>query len=533
MSPADPRGESPPPDEPTGASPPARPTLTGTVDPATAPRRGSFSGWPLRRRLVVAVVLIVVAITLATGILTSAALQRSLESSLDEKVIDTATRALRPGRDGRVPRLSAGDEQRGLGGDFLLLVVTESSALTNLVFTHDGEATALNAQQVDALLGSGLSSQPTTVDLGGVLSRYRLVATSTGNATVISGLPTAELEHTVHQVRVFTATLTGVGLLVIAGATMLIVRRSMRPLERVAGIATRVSTLPLSTGDGAVAERVPWADTDRRTEVGQVGAAVNDLLDHIDESLRARAAGEAKLRRFVADASHELRTPLASIRGYAELTRRETEPVPERVRHALDRVQSEAERMSTLVEELLLLARLDSGREAVREQVDLTRIVLDATGDAHAAGPDHVWRLDLPQEAVEVTGDAAQLTQVVVNLLGNARTHTPPRTTVITRLSVVPSGDGAGRGADAVRLEVEDDGPGIPPEFRPGLFDRFSQADTSRTGGSTGLGLSIVKAVVEAHGGTVEVDSRHRADVTAGGHGSGATGSSFRVVLPR
>ena len=512
---------------------PATPTrapeaVTGSVSGEPNVRRGIFSGWSLRRRLVMAVVLLVVVITTASGLITSLALQRSLEDSLDEKVADTASRALRsPRGDGRMNRFDPGGN-RGIGGDFLLLAVSGNTALTNTVYTHDGDETSLNAQQVEALLDSGLGSRPTTVDLGGKLGRYRLIATSTDSATLVSGLPTAEMEHTVQQVRLLTATLTGGGLVLIAIATTIIVRRNMRPLERVAGIATRVSTLPLSTGDGAVAERVPWADTDRRTEVGQVGAAVNDLLDHIDTSLRARASGEAKLRHFVADASHELRTPLASIRGYAELTRREPEPVPEAVRHALDRVQSEAERMTTLVEELLMLARLDTNRESVRERVDLTRIVLDATGDAHAAGPRHVWQLDLPDQAVEVDGDPAQLTQVVVNLLGNARTHTPPGTTVVTRLAPGPQ-------PGTVTLEVTDDGPGIPAQFRDLIFDRFSQADRSRTGGSTGLGLSIVQAVVRAHGGTVEVESRHADDAHPPGRPSGVTdttGSTFRVVLP-
>ncbi len=510
---------------------------TGTARPAApdpeAPRRGRLSGWPLRRRLATAVVLLVVVITMVTGIITSLALQRSLEDALDDKVIDTASRALRPMRDGSL-RLEGG--ARGLGGDFLLLGVSESTLIANLVFTHDGDATALNARQVDALLDVGLSTEPATIDLGGSLGRYRLVAAHTERATLIAGLPTAEMERTVQQVRLITATLTGAGLVVIALATTLIVRRGLRPLERVAGIATRVATLPLSTGDGAVAERVPWADTDRRTEVGQVGAAVNDLLDHIDTTLRARAASEAKLRHFVADASHELRTPLASIRGYAELTRREPAPIPEGVRHAVDRVQSEAERMSTLVEELLMLARLDSGRESAREQVDLTRIVLDATGDAHVAGPDHVWQLDLPDEAVEIEGDPAQLTRMVVNLLSNARVHTPAGTTVLTRLSRRPGQEHShGDGQGAVVLEVSDDGPGIPAEFRGVIFDRFSQADGSRTGGSTGLGLSIVQAVVHAHGGSVEVESRH---VDEPAHPGGAqpadshSGSTFTVTLP-
>ena len=289
-------------------------------------------------------------------------------------------------------------------------------------------------------------------------------------------------------------------------------RVNVRPLEHVAATAGRVSTLPLSSGEVSLTERVPAQHTDRRTEVGQVGAALNDLLDHVDAALQARHDSEQQLRRFVADASHELRTPLASIRGYAELSRRETDPVPDGVRHALGRIESEAGRMSSLVEDLLLLARLDAGRPLEHTRVDLTMLLLDTVGDARAAGPDHRWRLDLPDEPVEVVGDPARLTQVVVNLLANARVHTPAGTTVTSRLR--PD-------VDRVALEVEDDGPGVPGDLLPTVFARFTRADDARVRGqgSTGLGLSIADAVVVAHGGTIGVESAPGRTV-------------FRVALP-
>ena len=187
----------------------------------------------------------------------------------------------------------------------------------------------------------------------------------------------------------------------------------------------------------ALAERVPASDTDPRTEVGQVGSALNELLDHVGAALTARHESELRVRQFVADASHELRTPLASIRGYAELSRREREPVPPSVTHALGRVESEATRMAVLVDDLLLLARLDAGRPLDEEQVDITRIVVDAVSDAHAAGPDHIWQLDVPEESAYVRGDPARLHQVVANLLANARTHTPAGTTVNARVQHV------------------------------------------------------------------------------------------------
>jgi two-component system OmpR family sensor kinase len=224
------------------------------------------------------------------------------------------------------------------------------------------------------------------------------------------------------------------------------------------------------------------------------------MLGHISRAFTARQASEEKVRRFVADASHELRTPLASIRGYAELTRRGGAELPEDVRHSLTRIESEATRMTGLVEDLLLLARLDEGRELQHKPVDLSRIIVDAVSDAHAAGLDHTWDMELPQEPLEVIGDQARLHQVVVNLLANARVHTPAGSTVRVILE---------KQDDNVLLRVIDNGPGIPQEQMPELFERFTRGDASRTRatGSTGLGLAIVNAVVQAHHGSVTVTS--------------------------
>ena len=291
------------------------------------------------------------------------------------------------------------------------------------------------------------------------------------------------------------------GLLAVGIGGAWLVTRNLRPLTRVAETATRVSQLHLSSGQVALAERVPAQDTDPRTEVGKVGLALNELLDHVDDALNARHESEQRVRQFVADASHELRTPLASIRGYAELTRREREPVPAGVVHAISRVESEATRMSSLVDDLLLLARLDAGRPLEQEPVDLTEVVVNAVSDAHAASPEHKWRLDLPDEPVIVPGDTARLHQIVANLLGNARVHTLPGTTVLTSLTREPG---------FVRLSVRDDGPGVPAAQQAKVFQRFSRGDSarSRNGGSTGLGLSIVAAVAAAHGGSVHLTSR-------------------------
>jgi two-component system OmpR family sensor kinase len=256
----------------------------------------------------------------------------------------------------------------------------------------------------------------------------------------------------------------------------------------------------LHKGDVDLAIRVPARDTDARTEIGSVGAAINQMLGHVSSALTARQASETRVRQFVADASHELRTPLAAIRGYAELARR-GEHEPGAVAHALNRVESESARMTTLVDDLLLLARLDSGRPLASEEVDLTVLAVDRVSDARVACTDHKWQLDLPDEPVTVTGDGARLHQVLANLLANARTHTPPGTTVVT---------GVRRENGGAVLTVIDDGPGIPEELQPEIFGRFVRGDSSRSraAGSTGLGLAIVDAVISAHGGTVTVESR-------------------------
>ena len=273
----------------------------------------------------------------------------------------------------------------------------------------------------------------------------------------------------------------------------------LRPLHRVTEHASAVARLPLASGEVAMPRPLP--DTDPRTEVGQVAAALNHMLGHVEDALVRRQAGEERLRHFAADASHELRTPVANIRGHAELALRHRGPVPADIRHALERIQSESQRMTHLVDDLLLLARLDAGRPLEHEQVDLTRLVLDAVDDARAAGPGHRWVLDLPEEPVLVPGDAHRLQQALGNLLANARTHTPAGTEVTVALT---------SDADGARLTVSDNGPGIPAELQPEVFARFVRADQarSRSTGSTGLGLAIVHAIVTAHHGTVEVTSR-------------------------
>jgi two-component system, OmpR family, sensor kinase len=367
------------------------------------------------------------------------------------------------------------------------------------VIDRSGAPQQLSGSQEAALVALPVDGAPRSVRLD--QEDYRVLVVRAPNGDVlVTGLPLAGVEETVARLVTIEAIVIGSALVVTGVAGAAIVRLTLRPLTRVAATARRVAELPLDRGDVALAERVPDCDTDLRTEVGQVGLAFNLMLGHVGAALEARQASEDRLRRFVADASHELRTPLAAIRGYAELSRRSNEPVPPEVARMLTRMESQAERMTTLVEDLMLLARLDAGRPLGREPVDLSRLVIDAMSDAHAVGSDHRWQLTAPDEEVKVTGDAASLAQVVTNLLANARTHTPSGTTVSVTLTPI---DGQ------VSLSVVDDGPGVPPELLPHVFERFARGDSSRSraAGSTGLGLSIVDAVVSAHGGSVEVTS--------------------------
>ncbi|MFF4948745.1 ATP-binding protein [Streptomyces chattanoogensis] len=332
------------------------------------------------------------------------------------------------------------------------------------------------------------------------LGRYRVNAVPGDDGDVlVTGLPLHPVEETVHRLEAVETAVFGGALVVTGVAGAMWVRLSLRPLRRVTATAASVADLPLASGQVAMPAPVPVADP--RTEVGQVGTALNRMLGHVGNALERRQASEERLRYFAADASHELRTPVANVRGHAELALRHEGPVPSDVRRALDRIQSESERMSRLVDDLLLLARLDAGRALEHAPVDLTRLVLDATDDARAAGPDHRWLLDLPETAVTITGDTHRLHQVIGNLLANARTHTPAGTTVSVQLAADERG---------TRLTVTDNGPGVPSEIQPEIFGRFVRADHSRSraAGSTGLGLAIVQAVVTAHDGTVTLTSR-------------------------
>ena len=359
----------------------------------------------------------------------------------------------------------------------------------------------------DRAIASVPVGREATVDLASY-GEYRMTANTTPDGDfVVTGLPLRPVTDTLQDVALAEIAIFLAALLITGVIGTAWVRVSLRPLRRVAATATSVTQLPLASGEVRLPERVP--DADPRTEVGQVGAAFNRMLGHVESALARREASESRLRSFAADASHELRTPLAAIRGYAELARRHPGPLPDDIAHALGRVESESARMSELVDELLLLARLDAGRPLASEPVDMTRLVLDVTSDARVAAADHRWQLELPEEPVLVRGDEQRLHQVLANLLSNAARHTPAGTNVTVALQSKPPAPGQSGGGTAI-VSVTDNGPGIPAELQPDVFERFVRGDTSRShaAGSSGLGLAIVHAVTAAHGGTASVTSQ-------------------------
>ena len=452
----------------------------------------------LRRQFVAGGVALVALASIVIGIAASFAVGRALLDRLDEELVDTARRLAvslegpgagqlnRPGFDvGTVVAIIAGDDISGAYID------------------ADGNLRALESNEVGNLASVEWSrGEPEIVRLLDGRGEYRtlLVATIDG-AQIVVGLPLQEIRVTIARLNIVIIAVVAIVVMVAASIGALLVRYALKPLDRITETAAAVTKQPLDRGDVRLALRVPPQYANTESEVGQVGAALNLMLEHVDDAFQSRYESEEKMRQFVADASHELRTPLASIRGYAELSKRAGDELSSDMKQALDRIESESIRMTSLVEDLLLLARLDEGDTLEMESVDLAQIVRDALSDAYVTSPEHDWGAAGAEEPVLVIGDASALHQVVVNLLANARVHTPPGTSVEVRLKQT---------ADTTVLQVEDSGPGIPRDARKRLFERFARGDSSRarSSGSTGLGLSIVDTIVKAHGGMVTLTSK-------------------------
>lgn len=462
--------------------------------------------WPrtLRVRIVASVALLLLVGFAAVGLITTVVVHRVLLDRLDEQLRAAGSRfavSLKHNdHDSDNPfqfKSVEGQATGTLGARILNGTVTAAA----VVGQHG--ATGSPSPGARAVLGRmAVSSAPRSVHLPG-LGVYRIiVANGADGDRQVTGLPYGPVEEITHRLVFIEAAVFAAAVVLIGVASAVLVGFTLRPLGRVADTASKVADLPLASGLVSLPDRAPTGPAG--SEVATVSTAFNRMLEVVESALIERHDSEERLRRFIADASHELRTPVAVVRSHAEYARRVGgADLPEEVSHALERIAVQSERMGHLVDDLLLLARLDSGRPLADDDVDLTRVVLDAVTDARIAGPDHRWQLDLPDTALVVTGDEHALHQVVANLLANARVHSPAGTNVTTTLR---------RGADAVALTVHDDGPGIPAEVATSAFERFVRGGAggsarSHTTGSSGLGLPIVGAIIGAHHGSVSLDS--------------------------
>ncbi|MER5431353.1 ATP-binding protein [Streptomyces sp. NPDC002588] len=463
----------------------------------------------LRTRLLLFITAVLVAVCAAMALTTVFVQRAYLLGNLDDRVGDAAERSL--GGASRYPDLPRDltflDESGPPAGLLAARLDTDGGVLAAATVGEDAPPQSLTKAQTSALSGIRTDGSFHTRKVPG-LGTYRITALDDNGVRVLTGLPMDDVQDMIGGLVVIEAAVAAVGLTAAGCVCAVVVRRQLRPLGRVAATAVEVSHAQLAMGEVTALPRVPERDTDPGSEAGQVGAALNRMIDHVESSLAERRRGEERvrrseerMRRFLADASHELRTPLASIAGYAELMNRGTDRIEPGL--AWRRVTAESARMTGLVEDLLLLARLDEGRPLQSAEVDLAALVAEAVWDARARGGDHDWQLELRLDTSPlVLGDEARLHQVVTNLLANARVHTPAGTTVT---AVVEARDGLGT------IRVRDDGPGIAPDLLPRVFERFTRADASRArataGTGSGLGLAVVAAITAAHGGRIDVHS--------------------------
>jgi two-component system OmpR family sensor kinase len=462
--------------------------------------RTRLSSLPLRVRLVlVAVVLVAAGLTIA-----AVATRLALESFLLDKVDQQFAPARRPlvitlGHQGDGPT----PDLQGLlpPGSYATLTPFSGGTPTPRYFSPTSSAPA-------SLVGLTAAAPLGRSTAGGYRIEVTQVADGPGgpitpDARLAIAIPLSDVRSTLDRLALLESLIGLVVLAAVGAIAYLLVRRELRPLARIEDAAAAIAA-------GDLSRRIEQADP--ATEIGSLGRSLNAMLAQIEQAFDDRRETELRLRRFVADASHELRTPLTSVRGFAELFRRGAAERPADLAVVMSRIEAEAARMGVLVEDLLLLARLDQGRPLEREPVDVAALLRELVADHQMLHPQ--WPIELSEQPVPaVPGDQLRLRQAIGNVLANARLHTPPGTAIAADLS---------RRGDEVVIEIADSGPGIPSEHLDRLFERFFRADASRAraSGGSGLGLSIVASIMEAHGGRVQAENRD---------GGGAT---FRLILP-
>ena len=465
-----------------------------------------FSNWSLLNRLTLGVVLLSAMGFFASDVAAQTLMRSYLTHQMDDELLSVAGGSFpRVERAGiaREAREKLGDED----DDEDAPEVPLQSVPTSISLTLIGPAGIvlgqiggdLNSTEITSYLQSITPEQvieranrPFTIEAPN--SDFRVIAQRlpTGLGTVVVAQSFEDIDRTLLRLQGLFILIGFVMILFIALASRKVIKVGLRPLATVEATAVRIA-------EGDLTARLP--DVKPNTEVGRLVSTLNMMLGRIEESFAARLDSESKLRRFVADASHELRTPITAIRGFAELHRQGAVTGEEKTKELIGRIENESKRMGSLVEDLLLLARLDQSREMKAEPVNLSKLVSDAVESARAAGPNHVVNFIKSDEEIYALGDNDRIHQVVANLLANARTHTP----VGTKIDVSVS-----QSEDGVRIRIADDGPGLSEKDQARIFERFYRADASRVrteGEGTGLGLSIVDAVMRAHAGQVSVES--------------------------
>ena len=471
----------------------------------------NINQWSLRSRLTIGIVLLSAIGFAASFYGTSAALKGYLIGQIDNELSSVVGgTAMRLDRGAVIQQNTDEFEEneshhrRGVAATTPQPLQRIPTTLSVTLFGSDGSIKGelggdLTASQITDYLGTftrtraeKTDSQPFTVSAKGPDFRAVAVVLPTTGDTVVVAQSLEAVEKTAHQLMFLFALIGLIVLMLIALAARYVIRIGMRPLEDVEKTAEKIAS-------GDLSARLP--DAKPSTEVGRLVTSLNAMLSRIEESFAARTESEGRLRRFVADASHELRTPLTAIRGFAELHRQGAVTGEAETKELVARIERESMRMSALVEDLLVLARMDQGPKMEIKPVNLSELVTDAVESARAAGPGHPITLDAGSE-IYALGDNNRIHQVVANLLANARVHTPVGTQI--KVSITQS-------EKEVAISVSDNGPGLSDVDREKIFERFYRVDPSRqrTGEEgSGLGLSIVDAVMRSHGGHVSVDSK-------------------------
>ncbi len=486
----------------------------------------SLHTWSLRSRISFGVVLLTAFGFLTSGIAAQGALKSYLTTQIDHE-LEAITGGTLPRiiRSGIAHEVFESDHEERSDDEDRPARIQPNSPLTRIptttsltVIGPDGTIIGglggdLNkasiSDYVRGLLPSEVAkhgNEPFTIEAAG--ADFRAVARTLPNnvGTLVAAQSLEELDNTVNRLGYLFFFISLILLILMVLAARTVVAVGLRPLKAAEDTAEEIAA-------GNLSARMPEASPN--TEVGRLVTTFNTMLTRIEESFAARTKSEDKLRRFVADASHELRTPLTAIRGFSELYRQGAVKGEEDTKQLISRIEGESKRMSSLVEDLLLLARVDQARALRSDAVDIVKVVADATASAQVSGPSHPITLIAPNTEIFMVGDEVRIHQVIANLLANARSHTPDGTPIAV---MITSND------QEVSISVADQGPGMSEEDQKRIFERFYRADNSRARNGedgTGLGLSIVDAVMQAHGGSVSVESEI------------GKGSKFTLTFPR